>query len=59
MPPVLIGVTIKFVGASGTVPNNGVTATADDAQEDPTELSDLILMLYKVLLLSPVIVKGL
>jgi hypothetical protein len=49
----------KLVGASGTVPTDGVKETPGDAQDAPTELIALILMLYKVPLLSPLIVNGL
>ena len=59
IPPVLIGVTTKLVGASGTVPNDGVTDTDDDAQDAPTKLIALILILYNVPLLSPEIIIGL
>jgi hypothetical protein len=59
IPPVLIGVTIKFVGASATEPNAGVTDNADDGQDVPIEFIALILMLYADPFVSPVIVIGL
>jgi hypothetical protein len=45
MPPVLIGVTTKLVGASATVPKTGVADTAAEAQEVPTEFMALIFIL--------------
>jgi hypothetical protein len=52
-------VATKLIGASGTVPTDGVEETSDDGQDAPTELIALILMLYEVPLLRPLIVNGL
>ena len=53
-PPVLMPEATKLVGASGTVPTDGVKETPDDAQDAPTELIALILMLYEVPLTNAV-----
>ena len=45
IPPELMPVATKLVGASETVPTEGVTDTAVDAQDAPTELIALILIL--------------